>query len=915
MKKQINPSIKAQILRGAFYLLLLVAVCAIPFALAQSRSRGTAKRSVAASATLADRTNYTLPVITGQSDNSIPSTCSWSAGPNMPSPNVRSVGVFFPANGEFYAMGGRSSDSAGSDFTHPFEYNGSMWTTDSLVTYPGAPPQVSNMACGVLTDLGIPYIYCVGGSAAGGTTATDRVFRYDPMAHTLTTVGAPWPGAMGTILPGGFSVFNNKLYILGGFNINVGMVATIWEFTPSPFPGTWVQRSAQLPIPLGFIPTATIGNRIYMAGGSTWDGTNLHDSTVSIFYDPIADIIGTIATIPRATAETRGLNFNNTMYVMGGGRDAPNPSNEVDVYDPVVNIWSTQCPFVNARRNFPTDTNGTDHIWLAGGYEPSSPAADMEIFNCPFPPCVPNPTPTATPTCTPGDQYVINQTGGSCVLGTTDIGNHGDNVVTTIPLPFSFMLYDMSFTSVSLSSNGNAQFTTTDIDPNNVCLPWTTHNYTIFPYWDDLRTDNNTPPWAGCTGYPGGTCGIYVSVSGSAPNRIFNIEWRAVYFNNTDQRANFCLALYEGQTRFDVHYGQVGQGNTSATAGVQKNNTTFTQYFCNGSGGAATGGQSYTLQPCASPTPTATPTATATATPTATRTPTPTPTATHTPTATPTATATATPTATHTPTPTPTATHTPTPTPTATHTPTPTPTATHTPTPTPTPTLTCTPAPSGYTLWLPFDELAGPTSANLFAGGHNGTHVNNPTVNVGQYVANSLCFNGSNQYVNVPHYLAINPGTGDLSIDAWVRRSSQSGNVVRIIVDKRDPTTGIGYSLAVSFGNLVFQLADPSGFTNYRDTGTVPADNRWHFVAVTVNRISSTGGHFYIDGAPTGTFNPTNRPGSLNNLADFRVAASVIGGNQAWLGCIDEVEFFRRQLAAQEVLNIFHARSAGKCHP
>src|SRR6267143_5371334 len=35
MKKQINPTIKAYLIRGAFYLLLLLAVCAIPFALAQ----------------------------------------------------------------------------------------------------------------------------------------------------------------------------------------------------------------------------------------------------------------------------------------------------------------------------------------------------------------------------------------------------------------------------------------------------------------------------------------------------------------------------------------------------------------------------------------------------------------------------------------------------------------------------------------------------------------------------------------------------------------------------------------------------------------------------------------------------------------------------------------------------------------
>ena len=38
MKKQTNPTIKAYLLRGAFYLLFLMAVGAIPFALAQRNS-------------------------------------------------------------------------------------------------------------------------------------------------------------------------------------------------------------------------------------------------------------------------------------------------------------------------------------------------------------------------------------------------------------------------------------------------------------------------------------------------------------------------------------------------------------------------------------------------------------------------------------------------------------------------------------------------------------------------------------------------------------------------------------------------------------------------------------------------------------------------------------------------------------
>jgi hypothetical protein len=247
----------------------------------------------------------------------------------------------------------------------------------------------------------------------------------------------------------------------------------------------------------------------------------------------------------------------------------------------------------------------------------------------PTPTATPPPTPTPTATPTPCGQYAIQQIGGSIVPGTTDIGNHGDDVVTTIALPFPYCVYGQCYTSVNLSSNGNAQFTTTATDFTNACLPWTNHNYTVFPYWDDLRTDANT----GCASYPGGNCGIFTSVTGSAPNRIFNIEWRAVYFSSPTTQANHVLRLYEGQSRFDVIYGTVASGNTSATAGVQRDDTIFSQYFCNGTGGAATGGQSYTLQGCGTPTPTPTPTPTATPTPPP---PTPTPTPTPPPTPTPT---------------------------------------------------------------------------------------------------------------------------------------------------------------------------------------------------------------------------------------------------------------------------------------
>jgi hypothetical protein len=186
--------------------------------------------------------------------------------------------------------------------------------------------------------------------------------------------------------------------------------------------------------------------------------------------------------------------------------------------------------------------------------------------------------------CPPSDHYVISQITASIVPGTVDTGNHCDDCTTVISLPFSYTLYDQTYTSVAVDSNGTLQFGSNISVFTNTCLPDSNHTYTVYPYWDDLYTINS--------GF-----GIFTSVSGTAPNRIFNIEWREQYYPGTGN-ASFEVRLYEGQTRFDVIYGSSTNGNTSATAGVQKTTSAFDQYFCNGSGNPATGAQSYVLTPC-----------------------------------------------------------------------------------------------------------------------------------------------------------------------------------------------------------------------------------------------------------------------------------------------------------------------------
>src|SRR4029079_11072030 len=60
-------------------------------------------------------------------------------------------------------------------------------------------------------------------------------------------------------------------------------------------------------------------------------------------------------------------------------------------------------PFAIARRNAASDTDGTNNIWLAGGYDSTvAPLASLVIFNCPVSPCgAHRPPPTPTPSVTP----------------------------------------------------------------------------------------------------------------------------------------------------------------------------------------------------------------------------------------------------------------------------------------------------------------------------------------------------------------------------------------------------------------------------------------------------------------------------------------------------------------------------------
>jgi hypothetical protein len=241
----------------------------------------------------------------------------------------------------------------------------------------------------------------------------------------------------------------------------------------------------------------------------------------------------------------------------------------------------------------------------------------------------------------PPEQYAITPGTGGIVPGDTDIGSHCDECDTFLPLPFNFQLYGTTYAGVNVSSNGRLDFVNAN-EPGGyatACPPsppnpltGLSYDNTIFVVWQDLLTDAEP----GCANFPGGTCGVFTSVTGNPPNRIFNIEWRAVLYDDISAPQNFEVRLYENDPnqRFDVVVGTLTASQFLIdprhwVSGVQGDSSLgmYTEDFCicpprvpvlNVT-------RTYALTHCAAPSPTPTPTATPRPTPTPRGTPVPRP--------------------------------------------------------------------------------------------------------------------------------------------------------------------------------------------------------------------------------------------------------------------------------------------------
>jgi hypothetical protein len=145
-------------------------------------------------------------------------------------------------------------------------------------------------------------------------------------------------------------------------------------------------------------------------------------------------------------------------------------------------------------------------------------------------------------------------------------------------------------------------------------------------------------------------------------------------------------------------------------------------------------------------------------------------------------------------------------------------------------------------------------------------------------------------------------GTGDFTIAVLIKPSSVDG--LRSILDKR--TSSGGYHLCVYNGQILLQIADSTGYTNY-SSGTSPYALRagqWYSVVATVDRDNAKGMNIYVDGYKFTTQDPTGRKKSVSNGSDLLIGKHKDYPSNAFCGDIDELRLYNRALSETEAKKI-----------
>src|SRR6266480_8034074 len=414
MKKQINPTIKAHLLRSAFYLLLVLAVCGIPFALAQ---RQTSRHSVAKPTAVANvyPQQVALPdsgAISAQSrvpkvprigQSQLPTTLNIAAAApaipvpvNLQLPDAPAVVLYDQMDHPAPTPSGVNSQDFGPSSLHVFD----DFTADDFVVPGGQTWNVTEVdvageySNGAAASFNV-FFYTDSATLPGTLVATRLANPYSNEANAIITLTTPVTLTEGTYWVSvqarqdlGQWFWDTRLIISNsgaawqnpGGGLGVGCLT--WDRTTTCVGAGYPDQLFRL---LGTLdvatpsptPTCTPGAKIYNIGG--FDAVGQPTNTTRI-YDIATNTWSTSAPMPAALSEMATAYFNGKIYVAGGYDGTSVPVNTLYIYDIASNSWTTGAPML-AGQFAPGFGIINGKLYIACGDDGTGQVTTLEIYD------------------------------------------------------------------------------------------------------------------------------------------------------------------------------------------------------------------------------------------------------------------------------------------------------------------------------------------------------------------------------------------------------------------------------------------------------------------------------------------------------------------------------------------------------
>jgi hypothetical protein len=199
---------------------------------------------------------------------------------------------------------------------------------------------------------------------------------------------------------------------------------------------------------------------------------------------------------------------------------------------------------------------------------------------------------------------------------------------------------------------------------------------------------------------------------------------------------------------------------------------------------------------------------------------------------------------------------------------------------------------------------SGTTITDLSGNGRNGTMSNI------SFTSPYFTYNGTSSQISIADNAALEPGSGDWTMEVWVNQSVSGNDVVLGKFDPGGLTVDVSYSIRTTNTTYYAQIGSGSGsgstlFVN--STNYVGTIGSWSQIVYVFTNVAANTLQTFVNGSSIGTVSHS-LPSILNTSSNLYIGSYNNGEYSQWFdGKIGITRLYNRALTAPEVLQNYNA--------